>query len=319
MQYHEVRNFGLNLIIKDYANFPRFLPLPCHMEHGWTPLSKALKSDLATDKPLMMVFNKRQAEAWKKKSKIPVEIMGCPFIHYKNKHNITKKADAKGTIAFPGHSTYFLKYRFDIKKYCLELQKLPKEFHPITICLLWLDYIDPTANIYREMGFKVVTAGPKITNSLEFVQKFYDILSSYKYATSNDVGSYSFYAIDMDIPFFLTGIYPVIINKNRRDINSPESSRVRDLKWGKKSIDIFSTGPVQKISKSQREFVEKEMGMRDCLKPEKMHLILRSYCNKNRYWVKAFIPYVISSLWINLVFNGPWIAFLISVRKKMLE
>lgn len=319
MQYREVRNFGFNYIIKEYARFPRWLPLPAHMEHGWNPSRDPLVSDLGSDKPLMLVFSKRQKEAWKKKSDIPVEVMGSPFIHYKNIHNITLKPDAKGTIAFPAHSTYFLKYKFDIKKYCQTLQKLPNRFQPVTVCLMWLDYIDPSADIYQDMGFNVVTAGPKITNSLDFVKNFYKILSSFKFATSNDVGSYSFYAVDLGIPFFLTGVNPAIINKMGRDVNSPESSYVRDLKWGKRSIDMFSTGPTSKISEAQRKFVASEMGVKDCLARHQLNSVLWSYFNNNYYWIIAFLPHIISSLWISFVFNGPWIGQLIKVRKRMLE
>lgn len=319
MQYSEVRNYDLNVIIKDYANFPRFLPLPCHMEHGWSPHSFAAQCDLVTDKPLMMVVSKRRKIDWQKSSNIPVTIMGLPFIHYKNAHCITQKFDAKGTVVFPSHSTYYIKSKFHLKAYCRELKKLPAKFQPITICLFWLDYIDVTTNIYREMGFEVVTAGYKITNSLEFVKNFYDILSSHKYATSNDIGSYIFYAVDLKIPFFLSGKPPLLVNKGLRDVTMDEFSFTNDFEWGEKVINMFSTGPITTISRSQEKFVIKETGIKDCLPPKKMRALLWKYYNKNHYWLTAFIPYLIASLLAKILFNGPWIKHLISLRKKMTD
>lgn len=317
MQFDEVRNYNFNIITKDYAKFPRYLPLPCHMEHGWTALSNTLKSDINTDKPLMLVFNKRRANIWKKESKIPVAIMGAPFIHYKKKYNIKKIPDAQGTIAFPGHSTYFVKNDFNIKNYCKELKKLPEIFQPITICLFWLDYIDPTAEIYRKMGFRIVTTGYKITNSSIFINNLYDQLSSHKYATSNIIGSYTFCAVDMGIPFFLIGRAPTLINKNCRDNNMKKITKLSEYRIGKYAMKLFNTGPVRKISNMQRQFVIDEMGIKDCLSPKEMNILLWKYYNKNHYWLKVFIPYLFASLFAMFVFNGPWIKFLIGIRKNM--
>lgn len=307
MPYSEVRNYGFNIIIKKYAEFPLLLPLPCHMSHGWTALSDPLKSDLKTKKPLMMVINKRRETAWRKKSKIPVVIMGSPFIHYKNAHKIVQRPNASGTIVFPSHSTPYIKSQFSRKEYCKVLKNLPSEFHPITVCLFWLDYIEPEANIYRKMGFKVVTAGPKLAESLSFVKNFYSLLSKHKYATSNEVGSYTFYAVDMGIPFFLSGSAPTLINEKGRDINVAKKYKIEDYFWGKKTSKLFSTGPTKKISPTQRKFVEKEMGMKDCLSPQKMKAIFWRYFKKEHYWLTSFLPYLLITLLIRLIMYVPWI------------
>ena len=232
-------------------------------------------------------------------------------------YKITQKPNAKGTVAFPSHSTYDVKSQFSIKDYCKTLKKLPKAFQPITICLFWLDYIDPKTEIYRKNGFCVVTAGPKLGNSLDFVKNFYSILSSHKYATSNDIGSYTYYAIDLGIPFFLVGQKTFMVNKNRHDINVPEVYKVNDYYWGKKAENLFSTGPVNTISKVQAQFVAKEMGVEDCLSPKAMNKLLWQYFHKNHYWLKAFPPYIFFYFWAIIIFNGPWIKFLIVTKKRM--
>ena len=316
MQYHELRNYGFNLIIKDYAKFPRYLPLPCYMDHGWNTDNQPLNSDLKTDKPLMMVFSKRNAKAWKKKSDIPVVIMGSPFVHYKNTHKIKQKPDAKGAVVFPGHSTYYIKSQFQVEDYCHVLKKLPKEFQPVTICLFWLDFIDQKTNIYRKMGFKVVSAGPKFTNSLEFVKNFYNILSNHKYATSNDIGSYTFYAIDFGLPFFLTGDRPILFNKGCRDINIGERASIHDYKYGKKAINLFSTGPIKTISQAQSKYVTKEMGINDCLSPKQMNKLLWKYFNGNNYWIRASFPYFIIFILLKIIVDGPWGKYILMWRIK---
>ena len=318
MWYQEIRSYGFNSIIRKYAKFPSYLPLPCHVEHGWNAHYKPRKNDTDTKKPLMMVFAKRSIKPWKEASKVPVAISGSPFIHYKNMHKITPKANAKGTVAFPSHQTYFVKKKFDIENYCQKLKKLPKKFQPVTVCLFWLDYLEQ-ADFFRKKGFKVTTAGYKIANSLEFVRNYYDILSSHKYTTSDSIDSPTFYAINLGIPFFLIGEKPLLINKNRRDPNCDENFIIDNFAYGIKARKLFSTGPVSTISKAQAEFVDDETGINNCMTPEKMNTLLWSYFRKNHYGLKNLIPFWISSLWALILFNGPWIKFLIDIRKKMTD
>lgn len=316
MRFSEARNYGFNIILKEYAKFPKFLPLPCHFEHGWTALPEALASDLRVKKPLMLVFSKRRFADWKRKSKVSVEIMGSPFIHYKNLHNIKKKDGAKGTIAFPSHSTYDLKIHFDIERFCRALKKLPKEFHPITVCLFWIDYVDK-ADIYKKFGFQVVTAGPKFTNSTNFVKRYYDILSNHQYAVSNEIGSYTFYAVDFGLPFFIVGEAPLLENEGGRDANVAATSYLDDYRWGKKTMNLFRTGPIKKISPAQKLFVAKEMGTKDCLSSSELNKLLWQNYKKNFYWLWSFFPFVFDSIIAEVIFNGPWCKLIITLRKEM--
>jgi hypothetical protein len=314
MQYHEVRNYGFNHIVRQYANFPWYLPLPVHTEHGWTEHTEALKSDLDTDKPLMLVFSERRATAWKKKSDIPVAIMGSPFIHYRNICGISKKKDAKGTVVFVTHSTFDIKCEFNILEFCKELKKLPRQYHPVRICLFYLDFIDKKADIYRRMGFEVVSAGPKFVNSLEFARKFYEILSAHKYAASNALGSYAFYAVDLGIAFFLIGHRPKLINQGGKDVNLPAGRR--DTEFYRRSYRLFSTGPTDKISKKQADFVAKEMGVGDCLSGKELGLLLRKYYKKNNYY-KLIIPHLLALALHAVIFNVPWTGWAMFVRNKL--
>ena len=131
--------YGANLIVRKYSNFPQWLPLPCHLEHGWTAMDESLISDLEVDKGLMLVYSQRRYDSWKKVSKIPVEIIGSPFVQYRRLEKIKVDLDAKGTIVFPSHSTNELDVEFDIDKFCRQLDDLPKDFQPVTICLHFID------------------------------------------------------------------------------------------------------------------------------------------------------------------------------------
>lgn len=254
--------YGLYAIIREYASCPSTLPLFCRFEHGWDPTPKANPYDALTDKPLMLVWSKRRLKIWNEESSIPAAIVGAPFVHYRKLMKIEKDLAAKGTVAFPAHSTSLIDAVFDIDEYCELLKNLPNEFHPITICLHAHDIERKKDEIFKKHGFNVVNAGPIWVLGFEFVQKFYEILRSHKYATSNQIGSYSFYAVEMGIPFFIFG-------ESANLENSGEPLMPSKFSYTDYPIGVFATtvfqGPTQVISEEQKKFVEDELGVHDCL------------------------------------------------------
>jgi len=271
--------------------------MPCHLEHGWAPQAHPLTTDLEVNKPMMLVFSKRRQKTWRAQSNKPVYIMGAPFIHYRRMHKITKSPVAKGTIVFPCHSTADIETSYDVEKYCQELKALPKKFHPIAVCLFWPDFIDKRADVYRKSGFEVVSAGPRFRKGLKFVKNYYKILSRHQYATSNEIGSFTFYAIDLKIPFFLTGEIPLITNVKLLNRDMGATSKIDQEYYGRQAIKMFSTGPTTKITADQEKFVIDEMGLKDCLSREQMHKLFWEYFKKDKrrytgtlvYWAISFL------------------------------
>ena len=297
--YLDTEAYGLNLILKEYFNLPKYLPLPCHVEHGWTALPHALITDLeiASEKGLMLVYSQRRKEAWIKKSKIPVYVSGSPFVLYRKKHNIKIKKNAKGTVAFPSHSTLFIEAHYDIDDYCNELKKLPKEFHPITICLLYPDIKRGRDEIYKKHSFKVVSAGEKVRGSMDFVKKYYDILSSHKYSTSNEVGTYAFYSTEIGTPFFLLGDEPVIENVGNKDRNISPKGKMSDHDLGKTCNKIFGRVPQKSVSKKQKELVEEEFALLERDSDEAIRGAIIKNMKSLKYWtVKVPMYFILSAL-----------------------
>lgn len=268
--------YGLDTLIKDYAGLPSNVPLLCHFDHAWTPLPDAY-GDLITEDPLMLVMSRRRLQAWNKVSSIPAVIIGSPFVHYRKSRKIEKDVAASGTIAFPAHSTQLTEAVFDIDKYCKQLLSLPLEYQPITICLHFHDLARKRDEIYKKYGFKIVTAGPPAVPGFEFVEKFYEILRNHQYATSNQVGTYAFYAVEMGIPFFVFG-EPAVLEK-QEEKSAPTKSSYTDYPMGAFATKIFQ-GPTQVISEEQKNFVEEELGVHDCLSGIKLRELLIASNNR---------------------------------------
>ncbi len=289
--YLDMEAYGSNIIIKEYCRFPKCLPLPCHMEHGWTPIPNALVTDLviASKKNIMLVFSDRRLKFWQKASKVPVYVIGAPFVHYRRMANITPNPKSRGTIVFPSHSTIFLQSQYNIDEYCNKLKNLPMKFHPITICLLYPDIKLGRDKEYRKRGFKVVSAGRKLRGSKKFPFNFYKILANHKYATSNEIGTYTFYSIEFGLPFFLSGDEPTVVNIGDKDPNSHGSGKNSDYALGKKVFDLFNVGTNAVITPEQQQLVKDELGIENHIDPKKLNKILWSNTRNLRYWLK-YVP-----------------------------
>lgn len=266
----EAKEYGVDQIIRKYSGFPGFLTLPCHCEHGWTALDVPLNSDLVVNKLIILVFSQRRKKIWKKHNKI-VLVFGAPLVRYRKMHELKIKENASGTIAFPAHSSEHVCSVFDENLYCNMLNELPSKYQPVTVCLHWHDILKGREKIFVDKGFNVVTAGDMYSS--EFPKNFYDILTSYKYSTSNEVGSYSFYSVEIGIPFFLSGPAARMFN-NGVDLNVPQNYFVRDFPSYVKAYKIFDKQPVDIISREQRDYVDSEIGGSESVSRNLLFLVL---------------------------------------------
>ncbi len=256
-------NYGHDTILRICTKYPKYLPLNARIQHGWytEEIPELKKKNLS----LMLTWNKRIARKWEEQSNIPVYVLGAPFILYRRMKKIRIKNKAEGTVAFPHHSTKNVSVKYNIHEYCRVLSSLPKNLKPITICLHYRDF-ENQASYYKNYGFSVVTAGESRQGETGFVDKFYEILSNHCYSTSNAIGSYTFYAIEIGIPFSLYG--PGSVARNRKDNNNI----INKGNFYEKAKDIFE-GINTKISSEQRQFVLEEVGIDDTINPKDLRRI----------------------------------------------
>jgi hypothetical protein len=98
-------------------------------------------------------------------------------------------------------------------------------------------------------------------------------LRNFSYATSNLVGSYAYYTVEMGIPFFIYGNKQKYINHNDSNICIGEWDPYKESKSYKHAHDIF-TGLFTSITTEQMELVEKDLGIHDGISRWKMAQVL---------------------------------------------
>lgn len=264
----EVYSFGKHF--RNYGFYPSILPLYIYSDHGVAVDTKVYPHELENDAQAMLVYNEEKLVNYKKKSNKPCYKSIAPFAWYRKNKKIKVLKNAKGTLAFPSHSTPDIECEFDIKKYVEELMALPEEMQPVCVCLHMHDINKGQGKLFLEHGIPVYTAGSAF--DVRFAQRYYDILKHFKYSTSNLIGSYTYYCVEMGIPFSLYGVGSKYTN------NSDENIEKGDYNF-EESDDYISANKIfeginKTISPAQKEHVEFFLGGKDYISRLKMTKIL---------------------------------------------
>ncbi len=278
----EVYSFGRHY--RKYGFYPSSLPLHVYSEHGVND-SKIYPHELENNAEAIFVFCEEKCSEYKKISKKPCYVTVPPMILYRRRKNITQNKDAKGTIAFPSHSTPEVDAVFDVKKYIEELKSLPQDMQPVCVCLHMHDINKGQHKIFLENNIPVYTAGNAF--DVRYGQRFYDILKNFKYSCSNHVGSYVYYSTEMGIPFSLFGQGCEYYNKTDKNLPVGKFDS-KDNITVKKSYEIFK-GINKEIKPEQKEFIKKFTSPKGAVSRLKMSLILWRSCFKKGNIIKDII------------------------------
>lgn len=242
------------------------------IQHGWYSRISSDNTDLNSGQPVIFLWNERILREWQAKSEKPAVVIGAPFVMLRRSLGIVQSVSARGTIAFPQHSTTNNESVYDVVKYCQELKSLPEKCKPITICL---HYKDPVTHkrAFSDYGFHTVSAGHSRQPNAGFFRRFYQLLSQHRFTTSNDLGSYTFYAVEMGIPFFLHGHSVELRNKE-----SGSPLQRGDTYYSLRELFV---GLTDEISHEQREAVMSEIGSNAIPTADVLRKMLYRYLRKD--------------------------------------
>ena len=185
------------------------------------------------------------------------------------KNDVRQVVNPRGTLAFAAHSTPSVDVETPYEEYIVELKQLDKSFYPVCVCMHMHDIRKGYHKIFIDNGFPVYTAGD--TMDIRFAERFYDILKCFRYSTSPMIGSYTYYSVEMDIPFFLHGQEPLLINKSDSNI---QEGKYEYATHNYNAVAALFGEPVSKVSQKQKEFVQLHLGVNDCLSRKKMFFVL---------------------------------------------
>jgi len=201
--------YGAGKCYREWLNWPYLLPLPFYDDHGPAASLKFAEHEINNSSKFHLTpLLERAQENRHLKNIIQAPY---PWIPYKKKVGYRKEKDAKGTIVFYPHSNDGIELLdYDWDAYFESLKKLPQDFHPFVLCLHRHDIKKGYHKKLRRYGLPIVTIGESL--SPFFVDRFYSMISKFRFATSNTGGSEVFLCEEHGVNFFIYGDRPVYFN-----------------------------------------------------------------------------------------------------------
>ena len=207
--------YGMKKALLAYVGLPRFFPLKAHLQHGAGMIYRDDQPDpgvLGTKYKNIFLCNRYQADICEKYlPRKNIYVVGSIFPLYRKQQGIIQDESAEGSLFFTAHSSEAVKAYDNIEKTLNILNNLPDYLKPIKVSIYYTDLLRGLNKIYEDQGYETFTSGHR--SDTQFVNKFYQILKSVKYAIGTTLGSQTYYAVEMDIPYIIIGDPPELINE----------------------------------------------------------------------------------------------------------
>lgn len=256
LKTRSVEKYSFGSILRSFYGLPRSFPLHVKSQHGVCLWDEIPPSEINARQRVMLVFSRRWLTKWRvaKTGKLVIGVPN-PFLLYKQKAGARLLPNAAGSVFFYAHST--AKELVETNKLALidALKNIPEDFGECLVAMHYVDMMRGEHAPFLVAGFKIFCAGHY--SDREFVSRFYEMLSSRRFAISNAIGSHYFYSIEHGLPFSFIGATPEYRNggydnKTWREIQRAHQHIAR--------VYQIRSGFVREISESQLQSAKDELG-----------------------------------------------------------
>lgn len=274
---HSLEMYGIGYWLKKRFNIPAFIKLVnWEIQHS-PPLSNKIQDEHISTKAHFFFYNEIEQGNYERKGKKGI-LVGSSFVHCRNLNKIKKSESAKGTIAFPVHSIQEVDLIFNWQQYAHELLNLPSQYQPVSVCLYYREIQNGAYKPFLEKNIPVFCSGHM--KDYDFPLNFYNIIKNFKFSTSNAIGSYAYYSIEMGIPYFMYGKAPSIYNhgNNSGFIKGKEvpylDESIKDFEFIRKEINLttFDINSSVTISKDLQNYIDTKLGNNNKYNLIKIHI-----------------------------------------------
>lgn len=165
----ETELYSVGRCIREITGYSRFFPIFLSGDHGvslgntrfWT-------SEKDNAFGAYLTSSIRKYELLKNKYNVNVIHIKHPWIAWLEYSKITKNEMGRGVLVFLPHSTIGVRYTEEsFKEYLHQLNKIPKEYGQISLCISYYDINSTNLQLIYNLGFEVLTAGnPRSVNLL---------------------------------------------------------------------------------------------------------------------------------------------------------
>jgi len=273
----ESENSSFGKTFREWADYPNVLSLFISSDHGVHWGSRCWPNEIESKYRTFFTWNKKKSKSMSEKHAKSSYHVPHPWVFYRSKYFPILPEHRLGTLVFYAHSnsTTTPNYK-DLDKYINDLKLLPEKYQPVVFCLSFHDINKGLHKKLRKYDIPLVTAGT--TNSQMFVDRFYSLLYQFRFSSSSNVGSHTYYIIEAGVPFFLYGPYPEYQIKGSKAVkdgtqNLSDYGDEEDIVQFTKFKELLSF-PQDRVTFEQYELVSKYLGMNSKMTRLKASLIV---------------------------------------------
>jgi hypothetical protein len=260
--------YGHAMILKSYCGLSPEYQLPGIVPHGPNSTDRVWDYEVNHELPFFLLSSRYQQALYSTYSAKPSVIIGSPFCYARRlmASDLARiEPHARGTVAFPIHSTHHVTTDYDRNTFMEFLGRLPSEFHPIHICVYWRDIQLGRHREYLKAGFECTTAGHMYDPQFHF--RLLQILARHKVVITNEIGGASYYAA-------ATGL-PVIVHRQEYRISANNKDRLAEASIRPNSpiVEMFlksSSLSMGQMQAFQRQLAEYALGVDHLKAPEEL-------------------------------------------------
>ncbi len=196
-------NYGHSRLLKEYAGYPMDMPIMAVIPHGvyMAPGSSPGKDEIAAPVASILSYPAYLDNIWLRSSRFTVVPSASPFLYARALLEDAPAQPREGTLFFPRHSTDCVRFQVEYERVAEELEALPDEYHPITVCAHFFDYQQGWMKPFVDHGMRIVSAGH--LNDRDFLIRLAHLMSAARFTAGNALGSSTFYAVAAGLPFLL--------------------------------------------------------------------------------------------------------------------
>lgn len=210
--------YGFSKAFHSLLEWPLFLPLPFHSDHGTCRADNLYDIDKEFPTKYHICFSSKRYEFLKSINygKIPIRTQH-PYIQYRKKKNycLTYNNRPPRCLFFIPHSLPGIDITHIIDSISISINDIFSNLGHDTRISFCVHYHDINSRMFlmlRQFGNPIFTCGHP-SNPL-FVDRFYNLISNFNFASSNSAGSQSFLCAELGITYFLCGSKPTFINNS---------------------------------------------------------------------------------------------------------
>jgi tetratricopeptide (TPR) repeat protein len=273
----EISKLGVNIyyghaaIIRNYCGYSEELPLPLVIQHGGSAYYDLWEM---TDEYLFdyWVWDDEVKEMNIKNRHLPpqtIHVLGAPFLYLADDFKTSlSDVERQGTIAFPNHSSPCTPAIQDFQEYASQLEALPDEFHPISVCLHPYDICLGLHIPFQKKGFTVISCVPEVITYYQdivnnknlfwylykqsytpsYLTNFINYCADKKYATGNFWTTPACYSIYLGLQFFLYG------NKTKYEKGEYLSSSSEEMEYYRRIEAILTLTKDAQVADAQAQW-----------------------------------------------------------------